>query len=407
MQTRLADFLRDTPEGRDAESVLRACVHCGFCNATCPTYQVLGDELDGPRGRIYLMKQMVEGEPVTAETRLHLDRCLTCRACETTCPSGVEYGKLVEVGRTIVEQRAPRPPLEQLFRRVFAWALLQRWLFGFGLAIGRVVRPLLPAVLRQKIPKAPPRGAWPPARHARRWVLLEGCVQPAMFPDLNAATARVLDAIGLSTVTAPAARCCGALRLHLGQTAAAMDDVRRSIDAWWPLVEQGVEGFVMNASGCGVTVREWGHLLREDPRYRDRAARIASMTRDVGEVVAAELATLVPKLRRPLPARIAFHPPCTLQHGQQLRGQPENVLRAAGADVRLPVDSHLCCGSAGTYSILQPALGGELRARKLRALDDVDAQVVASANVGCLAHLQRDGGTPVRHWIELIDEALR
>ena len=406
MQTQVIAGLRDTPAGIEAESILRRCVHCGFCNATCPTYQITGDELDGPRGRIYLIKQMLEGEAVGAQTRTHLDRCLTCRNCETTCPSGVQYGHLAEIGRGLIEERAPRPWWERQLRCVLTALLLSGPLFAGMLKIGRGLRPLLPAVLRQKIPLAGAARPWPVNEHPRKWVLLAGCVQPAMLPDLNAATARVLDRLGIQTLIAPEARCCGALRLHLGQTDAALRDVRRSIDAWWPLVEAGVEGFVMNASGCGVTVREWGHLLRDDPAYAQQAARISVMTRDISELLTQEAPLLSKLQRKAAPSTVAFHPPCSLQHGQQLRGKVEGLLLSLGIAVKLPQDSHLCCGSAGTYSLLQPKLAGELRRRKLAALDRTGAPLIVSANVGCIAHLQRDDGTPVQHWIELLDALL-
>lgn len=406
MQTQVLADLRNTPAGIEAESILRRCVHCGFCNATCPTYQITGDELDGPRGRIYLIKQMMEGEVVSAQTRSHLDRCLTCRNCETTCPSGVQYGHLAEIGRGLIEQRAPRPWLERGLRRVLTSFLLSGPLFAWMLRIGRGLRPLLPAALRQKIPLAGPQQPWPRREHSRKWVLLAGCVQPAMMPNINGATARVLDRLGIQTLILPQARCCGALRLHLGQNDAALRDVRRSIDAWWPLVEAGVEGFVMNASGCGVTVREWGHLLRDDAAYADKAARISAMTRDISELLVQEAPQLSKLQRRAVPSMVAFHPPCSLQHGQQLRGKVEGLLQGLGIAVKLPRDSHLCCGSAGTYSLLQAELSGELRRRKLEALDQTGAQQIVSANVGCIAHLQRDDAPPVQHWIELLDNAL-
>ncbi|MGQ0622410.1 MAG: glycolate oxidase subunit GlcF [Panacagrimonas sp.] len=406
MQTRLADFIRDTADGAEADAILRKCVHCGFCTATCPTYQLLGDELDGPRGRIYLIKQLVEGEAVTRRTQQHLDRCLTCRACETTCPSGVQYGRLAEIGRKHVETIVPRPLWEQLARRGLIALMLSGPIFRLAMSLGRVFRPILPAALRAKIPPGKRVGPWPSRAHTRKMVLLEGCVQPAMLPDLNAATARVLDAVGIQTLVAPEAGCCGALRLHLGQHEAGLNDVRRNVDAWWPLVEQGVEAFVMNASGCGVTVREYGHLLRGDPAYADRAAKIAAMTRDLSEVLPTLASALKSKARKAVTQPVVFHAPCTLQHGQQLRGGVASLLTALGIQVRTPVDAHLCCGSAGTYSIFQPALSTQLRDNKLSALTATGAATIVSANVGCICHLQGGTALPTRHWVELVDELL-
>ena len=404
MQTRLADFIRDTPEGREAEAILRKCVHCGFCTATCPTYQVLGDDLDSPRGRIYLMKRALEGAPVSAKTQLHLDRCLTCRACETTCPSGVRYGRLVDIGRGLVEARAKRGPLERLVRRLLVSVLPRPRLFKFLAGLGRVARPLLPSALKAKVPgQVAAPGDWPAPRHARKMLALGGCVQPSLAPSINAAAARVLDRVGVSLVEVPRAGCCGALRFHLNYQEEGRDDMRALIDAWWPLVERGeVEAIVMTASGCGATVKEYGHLLANDPAYRDKAARIAALTRDLAEVIPIDA----------LPGgiaagRIAFHSPCTLQHGQQIRGAAEARLARAGFELTAVADAHLCCGSAGTYSLLQPAIAGELRSRKLAALGEGRPEQIATANIGCLTHLQGAAPVPVRHWIEVLDEALQ
>ena len=404
MQTQLADFIRDTPEGREAEAILRKCVHCGFCTATCPTYQVLGDDLDSPRGRIYLMKRALEGAPVTAKTRLHLDRCLTCRACETTCPSGVRYGRLVDIGRALVEARTRRRPLDRLFRAALAFAVPRRRLFKALTGLGRLARPVLPGAVKAKVPAAaPPAGEWPAPRHARKMAVLAGCVQPTLAPSINAAAARVLDRFGISLIQAPGAGCCGALRFHLNYQEAGRDDMRALIDAWWPLVERGeVEAIVMTASGCGVTVKEYGHLLGQDPAYRDKAARVSALTRDLAEVVPLD-AIAAGSAR----GRVAFQSPCTLQHGQQIRGQVEARLARAGFEVAAVRDAHLCCGSSGTYSLLQPAIATELRGRKLAALSEGEPDWIATANIGCLSHLQGAARVPVRHWIELLDDALR
>src|SRR5689334_12076164 len=267
MKTNLADSIKDTPEGKEANAILRACVHCGFCTATCPTYQLLGDELDGPRGRIYLMKQMLEGEPVTQSTQLHLDRCLTCRACETTCPSGVQYGRLVDIGRAIVEKEVGRGPTEGLVRATLKTVLPHASLFTPLLRLGQLARPALPASLQRKVPPRVHAKPWPGPRHSRRMLVLQGCVQPGIAPSINAALARVLDAIGIALVTADEAGCCGAVAYHLNAQDEGLQYMRRNIDAWWPYVEEGIEAIVMTASGCGVLVKEYGHLLAEDPQY--------------------------------------------------------------------------------------------------------------------------------------------
>jgi glycolate oxidase iron-sulfur subunit len=408
VQTKLAPPFQGTADGQAAEAILRKCVHCGFCTATCPTYQLLGDELDGPRGRIYLIKQVLEGAPATRSTQLHLDRCLTCRNCETTCPSGVEYGHLVDIGRKIVEAQVERPREERLLRKTLASGLTSP-VFAPAMKLGKLVRPLLPAMLKDKVPAgARPRAdAWPTREHERKVLLLAGCVQPAMMPNINSATARVLDEAGIQAVVAPKAGCCGALRTHLNDHAGGLDDMRRNVGAWWPLVAQRrVEAIVMNASGCGVTVREYGHYLAADPQYADRARRISEMTRDLGELM-PELVQKFKSRIRFKPRRLAYHPPCTLQHGQQLRGQVEQGLRELGFDVSVALnESHLCCGSAGTYSVLQPELAKALRDRKLEQLAPLVPETIISANIGCIQHLQGGTPTPVKHWIEVLDEAL-
>jgi glycolate oxidase iron-sulfur subunit len=425
MQTHLAPEFRDTPDGREAEAILRKCVHCGFCTATCPTYQLLGDELDGPRGRIYLMKQVLEGAEVTRKTQQHLDRCLTCRNCETTCPSGVDYGHLVEIGRRVVEAKVERPRGEQAVRWLLKEGLTSP-LFGPAMKLGQAVRPLLPAALKAKVP-APAQGAaaarahrWPAREHLRKVLMLLGCVQPAMMPNVNSATARVLDAAGIQTLVADGAGCCGAIRSHLNDHEGGLADMRRNIDAWWPLVQgltsQGkVEAIVMNASGCGSAVKDYGHALAHDPDYADKAATISALTKDLSELLPGLLPALAPRLqaatqgrgRALAPRRLAFHPPCTLQHGQQLRGGVERALGELGFEVSVAgAESHLCCGSAGTYSVLQPGLATQLRDRKLGHLEPLQPEVIVSANIGCIQHLQTGTATPVRHWVEVLDEAL-
>jgi glycolate oxidase iron-sulfur subunit len=409
MQTNLADYVKDTPEGREAEAILRKCVHCGFCTATCPTYQLLGDELDSPRGRIYLVKQLLEGKPAGAKTRLHLDRCLTCRSCETTCPSGVQYGRLIDIGRALLEKRSPRDPFDSAQRTLLKVGLLRPSLFAPALKAGQLFKRLLPAALADKVPASAPRRGWPHPRNARRMLVPAGCVQPMLAPDINAAAARLLDRLGITLLEVPKSGCCGALRFHLNDQDGSRDDARRMIDAWWPHVQAGVEAIVMTASGCGVFVRDYDHLLRQDPRYAQKAARIAAMTRDAAEIVLAEKSRLLDLIATSKPARgtrVGFHSPCTLQHGQQIRGVAEELLAAAGFELTPVSDAHLCCGSAGTYSILQPAIAMQLRDQKLAALGVGMPQAIATANIGCLTHLQSGTRTPVRHWIELLDKRL-
>jgi len=406
MQTRLADFIRDTPAGRTADSILRTCVHCGFCNATCPTYLLLGNELDGPRGRIYLIKQALEGEPVGAHTQLHLDRCLTCRACETACPSGVEYGHLLDIGREVVEARAPRAAGARLARKFLRTWLPGSW-FAPAVRIAQTLRPLLPAGLRRRIPARRAAGLRPVATHGRRVLMPPGCVQAALAPSINAATARVLDRLGIEVMQPPArAGCCGALRHHLGAPAAALDDARRNIDAWWPALEAGAEAIVLTASGCGAHVKDYGHLFAADPRYAGRARRVSALARDISEVVRDEVAALAPQFRAMPGERIVVQSPCTLQHGQKLPGIVEGILAALGVAVLATPERQLCCGSAGTYSMLEPQLAGELRRRKLAALAAAGPDVILSANIGCIAHLGAVADTQVRHWIEWLDARL-
>jgi glycolate oxidase iron-sulfur subunit len=425
MQTDIAPEFAATADGVEAEAILRKCVHCGFCTATCPTYQLLGDELDGPRGRIYLIKQVLEGHTPTRATQLHLDRCLTCRNCETTCPSGVQYGNLVEIGRRIVDERVPRPAAESALRMALKEGLTSP-LFAPAMKFGKALRSLLPSALKDKVPGAAPARAhhWPTRQHPRKVLLLMGCVQPAMLPNINSATARVLDAAGIQTLVADSAGCCGAIRLHLGDHDGALDHMRRNIDAWWPMVASGaVEAIVMNASGCGVTVKEYGHSLARDPHYAAKAGRIADLTHDLSELLPDLVEQLRPLLALARSAgergggaalsperrmgRIAFHPPCTLQHGQRLRGEVERGMTALGFDVGVATnEAHLCCGSAGTYSVLQPTLAQALRDRKLAQLDELAPETIVSANIGCIQHLQSGTATPVRHWVEVLDDAL-
>jgi glycolate oxidase iron-sulfur subunit len=411
MQTNLAPEYQNTTDGQDAEAILRKCVHCGFCTATCPTYQLLGDELDGPRGRIYLIKQVLEGHQPTRKTQLHLDRCLTCRNCESTCPSGVQYGHLVDIGRKLVDDKVPRPLGEKALR----WALkegLPSPLFAPAMALGQAVRGLMPTALRNKIPAKQSAKAWPARVHARKVLMLGGCVQPAMAPNINAATARVLNAAGIQTVLAAKAGCCGAVKFHLNDHDGGKAQMRANIDAWWPYVDGDqlggaqVEAIVMNASGCGVTVKEYGHILKDDAQYAAKAARISALTQDLSEMLPMLVGQLQGKLK-PHGGSMVFHPPCTLQHGQQLKGGVEKHLGDLGFDVKVAaIEAHLCCGSAGTYSVLNPQISYQLRDRKLGALQAAQPEQIISANIGCITHLQSGTATPVRHWVEVLDDAL-
>ena len=406
MQTSIQDSYRTTRWGQEAERILRSCVHCGFCTATCPTYQLLGDELDGPRGRIYLIKRMLEGGTVSGTTRVHLDRCLTCRACETTCPSGVEYGRLIDIGRDLVEPLAPRPLGERLNRRLMRLILPWPARLAALTALGRLMRPLMPASLRGKLPRADHAREWPGARHDRRVLVASGCAQKALRPVTNAALARLLDGLGIEAVDAPGQGCCGALSLHLaaGEEAAAF--ARRNIDAWWPYVERGAEAILVAASGCGVMLKDYAHLLRDDPAYRDKAERIAALARDPVEYLGdQDLADL--RFDTSGLGRIAFHAPCTLQHGQKLPGRVEALLQSLGFALTPVAEAHLCCGSAGVYSLLQPEISTRLRERKLANLLQPGPERIVTANIGCQLHLESGASRRVWHWLELLDDCRR
>jgi glycolate oxidase iron-sulfur subunit len=410
MQTQLTAEFEASREGKEAQAILRKCVHCGFCNATCPTYQLLGDELDGPRGRIYLIKQVLEGGDVTRSTQQHLDRCLTCLNCQTTCPSGVEYGHLVDIGRRIVDARVQRPAAEQTIRWVLKEGLTSR-LFAPAMRLGQALRPLLPAAFRKYIP---PRAAHTPAgpssvsAHRRQVLMLQGCVQPSMMPNIDAAAVRVLAAAGIGVVQSGVAGCCGALRTHLGDHEGGLANMRRNIDAWMPMVAAGgVEAIVASATACSLALKEYGHALSGDPHYAEKAARISALARDLSEFLPDIAPALKNRLRGDGPKRLAVHSPCTLQHGQQLRGGIEAHLRALGFEVAVAdSESHFCCGSAGAYSLLQPDLALRLRDRKLGLLAALDPQIIVSANLGCIQQLASGTSTPVKHWVEVLDGSL-
>ena len=400
MQTHLADFIKDTPQGREAESILRKCTHCGFCLANCPTYRLLGDELDSPRGRIYQVKQLLEGAEPTASIQLHLDRCLTCRACETTCPSGVHYSRLADIGREIIEREVPRATGERLTRSALRNLLPRPGLFAPLMRLGQALRPLVPPPLKGKVPERRPAPPWPTRGHSARVLMLEGCVQPSMEPPINPQTARLLDGLGLEVVRTPSVQCCGAVSQHLGAPEAAAEHMRRNIDAWWPHVEAGARAVVVNASGCGAQLIEYGDLLAHDPAYAEKARRIAELTRDPVQLLEENAERLEPAAG--VPRRIAFHTPCTLQHAMKLNGRVDALLRRVGFELTPVADPHICCGSAGTYSVLQPELAKRLRRDKLGKLQAGGPELIATANIGCLTHLAEGTDTPVRHWVELL-----
>jgi glycolate oxidase iron-sulfur subunit len=399
MYSQFSTDFNDTAEAKEAQDILCHCVHCGFCNATCPTYQLKGDELDGPRGRIYLIKQMLEGDAVTQQTKLHLDRCLSCRSCETTCPSGVEFGRLADIGQHLIDQKVARPWPQRLFRRVLLWWLPYPKRFTWLVQLARVVRPLLPAQLKGKIPLGQLDSQWAQPRHARKVLLLDGCVQQTLAPKINASTARVLDQLGINAIRLPNAGCCGAMNYHLGDQNGGLDKMRLMVDACWPQIESGIEAIVMTASGCGAMLKDYVKLLSEDPAYANKAERFSLLCKDISEVLGIEDLSKLPIT----PRKIAFQSPCSLQHAQQLNGVTETLLTQLGFNLTPVNDAHLCCGSAGTYSLLHAEIADQLRTRKLDNLQQGQPELIATANIGCLLHLQEKSNLPVMHWIELLD----
>jgi glycolate oxidase iron-sulfur subunit len=398
METHLADFIRDTPEGREAEAILRACVHCGFCTATCPTYQLLGDELDGPRGRIYLIKGMLEGETPTAITAQHLDRCLSCRACETTCPSGVRYARLADIGRAVVERQVPRLWHARLQRAAIRWLFTHPWRLRLVLGLLRSLRPLLPMSIARKLPRYRRLSPQPAVHHPRRMLALGGCVQSVATPATNAALTRVLDRLGYGTESIPG--CCGALAWHTGAQDLGRERMRRLIARVEDGLQAGAEGLVVTASGCAAMIAEYPDVFRHEPAWAGRAERVAATLRDPSDLVApaAERWTGTGAGRR-----IAFHAPCTLQHALHRATAVEAILARAGYQLTPVPEAHLCCGSAGSYSLTQPEISAALRERKLAALSSGAPTLIATANVGCELHLAAGASVPVRHWLELLE----
>lgn len=425
MKVELAEQFRDTELGREAESLLQPCVICGQCEPVCPTFRLLDEGWDGPRGRIYLTRlfmegkapeatslppalsfKMLEGRSLGENLQLHLDRCLSCRSCETSCPKGVRYGRLLDIGRELVEQSVRRPLKERLYRRAVRFIIPHRDRFTAVLRAGQMLRRFLPADLRARVPERRAAGAWPRRAHARHMVIWQGCVQPALAPDINAAAARVLDRFGIRLTPAHDG-CCGVMSHHMSATDEARDFMRKNIDALWPHVEAGVEALVLTASACGMHFREYGQLLHDDPTYRDKAQRVSELTRDIAEIVAEEWKDAPTDTAASQPVRrIVFQSSCSLQHGEKLNGVVEKLLKRAGFRL-LPVTySFMCCGAAGAYSLLQREMSEALRARKLETLLASRPAAIATANIGCLAHLAAASPVPVRHWIELLDEVL-
>lgn len=400
MHTELHSNFANDKQAQEAQAIIKACVHCGFCTATCPTYQHFHDERDGPRGRIYLIKQLLEDGKVTEKTQKHLDRCLSCRSCETTCPSGVRYGRLIDLGRKLTDEQVERPTLKRLQRWGLRQILPYPQRFKPLLRAGQLFHPLLPKVLKAKVPTRQIHSPYPATSHTRRMLALAGCAQSVTTPNTNAAAARVLDKLSITLVEAPKAGCCGAVDYHLSAHEAGLNKARRNIDAWWSAIEAGAEAIIVSASGCGVMVKEYGELLAHDSQYAEKAERVSALAKDLSEVLLAE--DLSP-LKATAQTKTAFHCPCTLQHGLKLNGAVEKILTQLDIPLSKTKDKHLCCGSAGTYSILQSKTSQVLLDKKLKALTIDQPEQIATANVGCQLHLASKANIPVKHWIELLD----
>ncbi len=404
MQTNLLNQFLQTPQGKEADDILRSCVHCGFCTATCPTYQLLGDELDSPRGRIYLIKQVLEGGEVTDKTRTHLDRCLTCRSCETTCPSGVKYGRLIDIGREVVEKQTSRNLFERLSRYALRQIIPYPERFKFLLSLGNIFKPVLPEVIKKKIPTTQAANNWPAEKHHRKMLILAGCAQQTVSPQTNVSTANVLSTLGIELIQQPEVKCCGAVSQHLCASEEAIKTIKKNIDLWWDQVNNGIEAIIITASGCGVMVKDYAHLLQHDEYYALKAKRVSELAKDISEVIVTE--DLNQKTLAEINKTVAFHSPCTLQHGLQLNGVVEKILNDVGYELTPVNDAHLCCGSAGTYSVLQPKLSKQLLNNKMIALQKNQADIIATANIGCQMHLSTQSDQPIKHWIELVEDVI-
>lgn len=399
MQTNLASFVKQTTEHDELDKILRSCVHCGFCNATCPTYLLTGNELDGPRGRIYLLKQMLEGDSVSQLTQHHLDRCLNCLACETTCPSGVEYGRLLDLGRVHVEQKVARVWWDIIQRQLMSLVFPFRQRFKLLIQLARLSKPFLPKVIRHKIPVVKIANDRIQTKHPRKILLLTGCVQPDLAPAIDVAAAEVLNKLHVSLVQVDTIQCCGALNYHLSEHEKAKAMARHNIDACWPQIEQGIEAIMMTASGCGVMLKDYAKILQHDVSYAKKALRFSALVKDLSEILIGENLSVFKASTK----RVAFQSPCTLQHGQKLAGVVELILDKIGLNLIKVDNEHLCCGSAGMYSLLQPELSEQLRDNKLRDLQSDQVDYIATANIGCLTHLQAKTSTKVVHWVELLE----
>jgi glycolate oxidase iron-sulfur subunit len=419
MQTSFTLAQLADPAIAEADRILRTCVHCGFCTATCPTYVLLGDELDSPRGRIYLIKDMLENaRPATADVVKHVDRCLSCLSCMTTCPSGVHYMHLVDHARAHIEQTYTRPLVDRALRAVLARVLPHNSLFRLALGAARLLKPLagvldamrlvpLAAMLRlapDRLPAPPKAKRLHPAqgRKSGRVALLDGCVAPVLAPAINAAAIRLLNRHGIEVVV-PAQGCCGSLAHHMGREREALAAVRRQVDAWMAEVEgEGLDAILVTASGCGTTVKDYGFMLRADPAYAERAARVSALALDISEYLSR--LDLAPR-RVPAGLMVAYHAACSLQHGQKIARAPKELLCRIGFVVKDVPEGHLCCGSAGTYNILQPELAGRLRTRKVGNIESLDPDVIAAGNIGCMTQIAAGTKIPVVHTVELIDWA--
>ncbi len=411
MQTNIDEALKNTHAGLEAERILRSCVHCGFCTATCPTYRLLGDELDGPRGRIYLIKGLLEGKETSDKTQMHLDRCLTCLACETSCPSGVEYGHLLDIGRQVINKKVRRTLTERSYRYLLRKILPYPKRVSFFLRLGRGLRFILPGKFRQMIPENKrvriTESSRRRVKYGRKMILFAGCVQPLLSPETNCASTRVLNRLGIETIISHGESCCGAINHHMADDDSGLTFIKNNIDAWWPYIEKGIEAIVISASGCGTMIKDYGYILRNDADYKDKAHQVSMMAKDIGEIIVAEDIETLRKIIRVNSRRIAFQNPCSLQHGQKIKDETENLLKKLGYQIHSIEDATQCCGSAGTYSLLQTELSEKLRRKKISTLEAVNPDVIMTANIGCQLHLQQANEIPVKHWIEILEEDLQ